>query len=81
MPGYEVNVWFGIAAPGGTLPAIVEQLNAEIVKTLNLPEVKEKFSAQGVDVVGSTAAQFAAHLKVQSALWAKVVKDAGVTPE
>ena len=81
VPGYEVSVWFGIAAPGGTPPAIVEQLNAEIVKTLNLQETREKFNAQGVDVVASSAAAFAAHLKEQSALWAKVVKDAGVTPE
>ena len=81
VPGYEVSVWFGIAAPGGTPAAIIDKLNTEIVKTLNLPEVKEKFFAQGVDVVGSTPAQFATHLKEQSALWAKVVKDAGVTPE
>lgn len=81
VPGYEVSVWFGIAAPGGTPPAIIEQLNAEIVKTLKLPEVRDKFFAQGVDVVGSSAAAFAAHLKEQAALWAKVVKDAGVTPE
>ena len=81
VPGYEVSVWFGIAATGGTPQPIIDKLNAEIVKTLNLPEVKEKFSAQGVDVVGSSAAQFSTHLKEQSALWAKVVKDAGVTPE
>ena len=81
VPGYEVSVWFGIAAPGGTPAPIVDKLHDEIVRTLNLPEVKEKFSAQGVDVVGSTPAQFAAHLKEQSTLWAKVVKDAGVTPE
>ena len=81
VPGYEVSVWFGIAAPGGTPAAIIDKLNTETVKTLNLPEVKEKFFAQGVDVVGSTPVQFATHLKEQSALWAKVVKDAGVTPE
>ena len=81
VPGYEVSVWFGIAAPGGTPAPIVDKLHDEIVRTLNLPEVREKFSAQGVDVVGSTPAQFAAHLKEQSTLWAKVVKDAGVTPE
>ena len=81
VPGYEVSVWFGIAAPGGTPAPIIDKLNAEIVKTLNLPEVRDKFFAQGVDVVGSSPAQFASHLKEQSALWAKVVKDAGVTPE
>lgn len=81
VPGYEVSVWFGIGTTGGTPPAIIDKLNTEIVKTLNLPEVREKFSSQGVDVVGSSAAQFATHLREQSALWAKVVKEAGVTPE
>ncbi len=81
VPGFEVSVWFGIAAPGGTPAAIIDKLHAEIVRTLSLPEVRDKFFAQGVDVVGSTPAQFAVHLKEQMAMWAKVVKDAGVTPE
>ena len=46
-----------------------------------MPDVKEKFAAQGVDVIGSTPEQFAAHLQEQSAKWGKVVRDAGVTPE
>jgi tripartite-type tricarboxylate transporter receptor subunit TctC len=81
VPGYEVSVWFGIAAPAGTPEPIITKLNTEIVKVLNLPDVKEKFAAQGVDVVGSTPAEFAAHIKSQMATWDKVVKDAGVTPE
>ncbi len=81
VPGYEVGVWFGFAAPAGTPQPIIDKLNAEIVKALKMPDVKEKFSAQGVDVIGSTPQQFAAHLKDQATKWAKVVKDAGVTPE
>jgi tripartite-type tricarboxylate transporter receptor subunit TctC len=81
VPGYEVSVWFGIAAPAGTPEPIITKLNTEIVKVLNLPDVKEKFAAQGVDVVGSTPTEFAAHIKSQMATWDKVVKDAGVTPE
>lgn len=81
VSGYEVGVWFGIAAPGGTPKPIVDKLNAEIVKILRMPDVKEKFAAQGVDAVGSTVEQFQAHLQAQSTMWEKVVKDAGVTPE
>jgi tripartite-type tricarboxylate transporter receptor subunit TctC len=81
VSGYEVAVWFGIAAPGGTPRPIVDKLNAEIVKILHMPDVKEKFTAQGVDSVGSTVEQFQAHLQAQRTMWAKVVKDAGVTPE
>ena len=81
LPGYEVGVWFGVAAPGGTPRPIVDKLNAEIVKILHMPDVKEKFVAQGVEPVGSTVEQFQAHLQKQRSTWAKVVKDAGVTPE
>jgi len=81
VPGYELGVWFGIAAPGGTPKPIVDKLNAEIVKILRMPDVKEKFAAQGVEAIGSTVEQFQAHLQAQRTMWAKVVKDAGVTPE
>ncbi|MCM2328363.1 MAG: tripartite tricarboxylate transporter substrate binding protein [Lysobacter sp.] len=81
VPGYEVTVWFGFAAPAGTPRPILDKLNAEIVKSLRMPDVREKFSAQGVDVVGSSPEQFAAYLRQQMDLWAKVVKAAGVTPE
>lgn len=81
VPGYEIAVWFGVAAPAGTPKPVVDKLNAEIVKILNQPDVKEKFAAQGVDAVGTTPQQFAAHLREQQAKWATVVRNAGVTPE
>ena len=81
VPGYEVGVWFGFAAPAATPAPIIAKLNAEIVAILKTAEVRDKFSAQGVDVIGSTPEQFAAHLREQSARWAKVVREAGVTPE
>ncbi|MBA3588572.1 tripartite tricarboxylate transporter substrate binding protein [Methylibium sp.] len=81
VPGYEVDVWFGFAAPAGTPQPILDKLNTEIVKILNMTDVKAKFAAQGVDVIGSTQAEFAKHLVEQSEMWAKVVRDAGVTPE
>lgn len=81
VSGYEVGVWFGVAASGGTPRPIVDKLNAEIVKILRMPDVKEKFAALGVDSVGSTIEQFQSHLQLQRTMWAKVVKDAGVTPE
>jgi tripartite-type tricarboxylate transporter receptor subunit TctC len=81
VPGYEVSVWFGFAAPAGTPRPIIDKLNAEIVKSLRMPDVKEKFTAQGVDIVGTSPEQFATFLQGQMALWGKVVKAAGVTPE
>ncbi|MCB2002701.1 MAG: tripartite tricarboxylate transporter substrate binding protein [Burkholderiaceae bacterium] len=78
VPGYEVGVWFGFAAPAGTPKPIIDKLNAEIVKILRMADVREKFSLQGVESIGSTPEQFAAHLQAQRAVWSKVVREAGV---
>ena len=81
LKDFEAVFWQGMVVPAGTPKAIVDKLNAEIVKILRMPDVKEKFAAQGVDAVGSTVEQFNSHLQAQRTMWAKVVKDAGVTPE
>ena len=81
VPGYEVSVWFGLAAPAGTPKAVVDKLNAEIANALKQADVKAQFAALGVEAVGSGVEPFAAHIAAQRAMWAKVVRDAGVTPE
>jgi tripartite-type tricarboxylate transporter receptor subunit TctC len=81
VPGYEVTVWFGLVAPAGTPREIVQKLNAEVVKILAMPDVRERFLAQGVEPVGSTPEQFGEHIRGQMAKWSKVVQDAGVKAE
>ncbi len=81
VPGYEVIVWFGLVAPAGTPREVVQKLNAEVLRILAMPDVRERFLAQGVEPVGSTPEQFGDHIRVQMAKWAKVVADAGVKAE
>jgi tripartite-type tricarboxylate transporter receptor subunit TctC len=81
VPGYEVAVWFGLVAPAGTPREIVQKLNAEVLKILAMPDVRERFVSQGVEPVGSTPEQFGEHIKSQMAKWGKVVRDAGVKAE
>jgi len=81
VPGYEVMVWFGLVAPARTPREIVRKLNAEVTRILAMPDVRERFQAQGVEPVGSTPEQFGEHIRSQMSKWAKVVKDAGVTAE
>jgi tripartite-type tricarboxylate transporter receptor subunit TctC len=81
VPGYEVAVWFGLVAPAGTPREIVQKLNAEAMRILAMPDVRERFLSQGVEPVGSTPEQFAEHIKSQMTKWAKVVQDAGVKAE
>ena len=78
VPGYELSVWFGVLAPAGTPRDIVARLNAEIVKVLNSPDIKDRFAKQGVEIRTSTPDQFGDFLKTEVARWAKVIKDAGI---
>ena len=81
VPGYELMVWFGLVAPAGTPREIVQKLNAEVTRILAMPDVRERFQAQGVEPVGSTPEQFGEHIRAQMAKWSKVVQEAGVKAE
>jgi tripartite-type tricarboxylate transporter receptor subunit TctC len=77
LPGYELENWYGVLAPAGTPREIVNKLNREIVKALQIPEVKERLNSQGFEIRTSTPEQFAAYIKSEIVKWAKIVKDSG----
>src|SRR5258705_832000 len=77
LVGYEVGSWQGAFAPAGTPPEIVKRLNAEIVKIINMPDVREKLLALGAEPVGDTPEQFAAYVKTEGVKWSEVVKKSG----
>ena len=79
FPGFEVNVWNGLIAPAGTPRDIVTRMQAEVVKALALPDVKQRFAAIGFETVGSTPAEFGAYVEKELAKWRKVVQDAGMS--
>jgi tripartite-type tricarboxylate transporter receptor subunit TctC len=81
VQGLESGTWYGLLAPARTPPPIIERLFAATGKTLQLPEVKARLLAQGVDMIGSSPQQFTVYLKSETAKWAKVIKDANVRPE
>jgi len=81
LPGYEANNWYGLLAPAKTPAAIVERLNREVVKVLNMPNVKEQLFRSGLDASPSTQKEFAAYIKSEMAKWAKVVKASGAKAE
>jgi tripartite-type tricarboxylate transporter receptor subunit TctC len=78
---FEASVWNGLYAPARTAREIVNRVNADVVKILNIPEVKERITAQGVNVASGSPEQLAVLLKSETVKWAKVVKASGVTVE
>jgi tripartite-type tricarboxylate transporter receptor subunit TctC len=79
LPGYEADNWYGVVTTAGTPRPIIEYLNAEIVRAIQTPEVKQLLLGQGLEVRTSTPAEFAAYMKSEFDKWAKVIKDAGIT--
>jgi tripartite-type tricarboxylate transporter receptor subunit TctC len=77
VPGYEAYVWMGLLAPKGTPPAIVERLNRETRAALGEDEVKRYMANAGIEIVGSSPADFGKFFRDEKALWAKVIHDTG----
>jgi tripartite-type tricarboxylate transporter receptor subunit TctC len=77
----EADTFFAMLVPAGTPKVIVELLYGETIKILKMPDVKERFAAIGVDVVGNTPDEFAAQIKVEVIKWGKVIKDANIKAE
>ena len=78
VPGYEDSTWFGVLAPAGTPVAIINKVNAELVKTLKSRDVLNRLAPDGGEPVGSTPEEFRQHLAREIARWRKVVQDAGI---
>ena len=81
MPGFEASSMFGMAAPAKTPKEVIDRLNAELAKILQLPDVKAKLLEQGVYATHTTPAEAAKRIHDEVAMWAKVIKDANVKVE
>jgi tripartite-type tricarboxylate transporter receptor subunit TctC len=79
-PGFEALSWQGVFAPAGTPPATMAKLNAELVRAINAPEMKEYFASQGFFLGGSSPAEFRSFVDREILKWARIVKEANVTP-
>ncbi|WP_455284314.1 tripartite tricarboxylate transporter substrate binding protein [Cupriavidus necator] len=77
LPNYEASSWFGMLAPAGTPPDVIQRIHQEVAKALSAPAVRERLQAQGAEPVGNTPEQFAAFIRAETAKWSKVVKDSG----
>jgi len=78
VPGYTVQGWNGLAGPAGMPKVIVDKLNRETVRVLNLGDVRERLLALGAEPVGNSPEEFAAHMKSERELWGKFIKQIGL---
>jgi tripartite-type tricarboxylate transporter receptor subunit TctC len=81
LPGYEADSWTGVLAPRGTPPDVVAQIYTEVVRVSQLPDTRERLTAVGFEVVGSSSEAFAALIKNDIARLGKVIRDAGIRAE
>jgi tripartite-type tricarboxylate transporter receptor subunit TctC len=81
VPGYETINWFGLLAPVGTPPAIVERLHREVSAVQNLPEVQKQFDADGATMLRMTPAEFGDYMVADMNKWQRVVKEGGIKPQ
>jgi tripartite-type tricarboxylate transporter receptor subunit TctC len=77
LKGFEASSWFGLLAPAGTPPEIVNRIQQEVAKAIKTPDVSEKLLAQGAIPSGNTPQQFAALIDAELKKWAPVVKASG----
>jgi tripartite-type tricarboxylate transporter receptor subunit TctC len=81
LKGYETGSWYGVVAPAGTPRHAIDRLGAEIVRITKSPQVTKKLVDEAVIPVGSTPAEFTAHIKSEIARWGKVIRNAGIKIE
>ncbi len=81
VPGFEATTWHGVLTTGGTPAVIVNRLNTEINRILQMPDIRDRLGALGAEIIGGTPKEFADHIQREIPKWAKVIKDAGVRLE
>jgi tripartite-type tricarboxylate transporter receptor subunit TctC len=77
VPGFDISTWFGLLAPAGTPPAVIDKWNTDVTKILSAPEMRERFAAQGAEAAPDSPAEFARFIARELAKYAPIVKASG----
>ena len=78
VPDFEVNSWYGVCAPAGTPVALLDKLNADINAVLRMPEIEQRLTELGMPPAPTSREEFDKFIRAEIALWAQVIKDAGI---
>jgi tripartite-type tricarboxylate transporter receptor subunit TctC len=80
-PGMDIALWYGVVAPSGTPGPIVQRLNAELVRILDVPSIRKSLTDQGADIQGGSPEEFGTFMRDESARWGPIVRQSGIKPE
>jgi tripartite-type tricarboxylate transporter receptor subunit TctC len=78
LPGFDLSAWNGVMAPRGTPNAIIMQINREMRRIIEIPEIRERAAAQGADLVVNSPQEFTTYVQAQIQKWAKLVRESGM---
>lgn len=81
VPRYEFNTWVGLLAPASTPASVVKSLYEHVTKAARAPDVAERVTREGAEVIASTPEAFRATIADETALWAKVIREMGIRAE
>lgn len=81
VPGFDVSSWYGLLVPSKTPPAIVQKMNADAVRAMKEPEVRQRLENLGLEVVASSSEDFGAFIKAEMTKWEPVIKAANILPQ
>lgn len=81
VPGYNLSPWFGVWAPSSTPKGIIEKISRDVTASLNAPDVKERLSRDGAELIGSTPTEFAAFIEAESSKIARIIRQANIYSE
>jgi tripartite-type tricarboxylate transporter receptor subunit TctC len=77
LRGFDISTWFGLLAPAGTPPAIVDKWNADVTKILSAPDMRERLASQGAEAAPDTPAEFTKFIDAELVKYARIVKASG----
>jgi tripartite-type tricarboxylate transporter receptor subunit TctC len=77
-PGFEAVPWFGLMAPAGTTPAVVDKIHRETIRVLALPDVRRKMDELGLDVIAGSPDEFVTAIRSETPQWGKLIRSAGI---
>jgi len=79
FPGFDTGVWIGMLAPPGTPGPIVNKISENVLKILDIKEIKDKLEGLGFEMLPRTPQQFAELIRSDAEIWGKIIRDIGLT--